>query len=311
MVESFNELFDELEEAQATSAPVSVVTPTNNTLESDNRSEDFLFCSECGHKIKSNSKFCRFCGAKVDEDYSSNEVKNPSTLSADNSECIDKSFSSIQEHTISTSKPNEVKIKSESIVKKSTVANEIVANLKMIVIALLLWTVYILGFMYYRAKDVSPLTDTNSYYGESRYDPRVMLGNWELSWEEHLAHKLNYVSFQKDINNISDFNHMNISDYLLSLSNLSPDEALAKAKRYAKVKNISDEHFAQLVQEAKDDAKRNRDSFNEEISSIRRSAYEEELHKHMLWAAIISLGLMIVGRYFILTCKWVLKNKSN
>lgn len=310
MVESFNELFDELEEAQATSAPVSVVTPTNNTLVSDSRSEDFLFCSECGHKIKSHSKFCRFCGAKVDEDYTSNTAQNPNTLSADNSVGIDKSHSSIQEHTISTSKPIEVKIKSESTVKKLTVANEIVANLKMIAIALLLWTMYIVGFMYYRAKDASPLTDTNSYYGESCYDPRVMLGNWELSWEEHLAHKLNYVSIQKDINSISDFNHMTISDYL-SLSNLPPDQALEKAKRYAKVKNISEDHFAQLVQEAKDDAKRNRNSFNEEISSIRRSAYEEELHKHMLWAAIISLGLMIVGRYFILTCKWVLKNKSN
>lgn len=310
MGESFNELFEESGEAQACSSPVPVVPPTNNKIKSITTSEDFIFCSECGHKIKSHSKYCRFCGAKVDEEYAANEVENHNTLSTDDSKSVDKSHSSIQERIISTSKPIEVKIKSESTVKKSSVANEIVANLKMIAIALLLWIVYIVGFTCYRAKDASPLTDTNSYYGESCYDPGVMSGGWEFSWEKHLATKLNYISTKKNKYGISDFNPMSTSDYLY-LSNLSPDKALEEAKRQAKVKNVSDDHFAQLMQEAKDDAKRDRDSFNEEISSIRKYAYEEELHKHMLWAAIISLGLMVIGRYFILACKWISRNKTN
>lgn len=312
MAESFNELFDESGKEEPFSSLTSPVGSKDMAKQSDTteRRADFIFCSECGHKIKSSSKFCRFCGARVDDELSSNEINHPRTLTSKDSESIARAYPPAQEHNISTSKPIEVKIKPDSSIKKSTIANEIVANLKMIGFALMLWVIYVLGFICYRAKDASPLTDTISYYGESCYDPSVLHGNWEFSWEKHLATKLNYISTKKNKYGFSDFNPMSTSDYLY-LSNLSPERALEEAKRQAKVKNISDEYFAQLTQEAKEDAKRDKDSFNEEISSIRKNAYEEDLHKHMLWAVIIALGLMIVGRYFILACKWVSKNKSN
>lgn len=268
-----------------------------------------MFCSECGHKIKSSSKFCRFCGAKVEEEPISNEVTHSNTLFEDDSKSSDKSHNTNSRTYISIPKSIEVKIKSDHKAKKFTIANEIIANLKMIAFALLLWGIYIIGFIFCRIEDASPLTDTHSYYGESCYDSGV-IGSWEFSWEKHLVTKINDISNPKYKYDYAKYKQMTDADYL-HLSSLSPEQALDEAKEQAKVKKISDEYFAQLMQEAKDDAKKDRDSFNEEISSIRKDAYEEELHKQMLWAAIITLSLMIIGRYFILACKWVFRNKSN
>lgn len=306
MAESFNELFDDPKESNSATAHITPQTPIRSPeIPATSQPLEFIFCSECGQKIKSNSKFCRFCGSKVDaeDDVTSNSSKSLNVQS------IQAESQHVQEHNINTPKPIDVKIKSESTVKKSTVADEIVANLKMIGIALIIWVIYIIGFVCYRAKDVTPLTETNSYYGESCYDPGIMTGSWEFSWEKHLATKINYISTKKNKYGFTEFNPMSTSDYLF-LSNLTPERALEEAKRQAKSKKISDEEFSRLTQEAKEDAKRERDSFNDEITSIRQSAYEDELHQHMLWAAIIALGIMIIGRYFILACKWVSNNKS-
>lgn len=308
MAESFNNLFEDEENK----IPVTPPPPSDNSTSQSHHSElqninhDFIFCSECGQKIKSDSKFCRYCGAKVDEEDLSTHSSTSQNID-DNK--VRTSSESIIEHKISSAKPIEVKIKSDPSVKKSTIADEIVANLKMIGFALIIWIVYIVGFVCYRSKDAAPLTETNSYYGESCYDPGVLSGSWEFSWEKHLATKISYISTKKNKFGISEFNPMSASDYLY-LSNLTPNQALEEANRQAKSKNISDEHFAQLTQAAKEEAKRDRDSFNDKISSIRKYAYEDELHSHMLWAAIISLSIMIIGRYFILACKWVSRNKS-
>ena len=307
MADTFNDLFDNKGEDKTIIPPMPVnISESKYSNDTSNIMDEYIYCSECGHKIKSSSKFCRYCGVKIEE---LSEIS--STISPIQSEKNTELRSdSILEHKISSAKPIEVKIKSEPTVKKSTVADEIMSNLKMIGVALFLWIIYIVGFVFYRAKDAAPLTETNSYFGESCYDTGVLTGNWEFNWEKHLATKVNYISTKKNKYGFSEFNPMSTSDYLY-LSNLTPDRALEEAKRQAKVKHISDEEFAQLTEEAKNEAKKDRDSFNDEISSKRKYAYEEELHEHMLWAAIISLCITIVGRYFILACKWVSRNKSN
>lgn len=305
MSESFNDLFEDEENGSLVTPPPLSIDDSSQTQYSElqNIKNDYIFCSECGQKIKSDSKFCRHCGTRVDDEFSSSN-NSISTNTTDHK--ISVPVEPIIEHKISSAQPIEVKIKSDSSIKKSTIADEIVAKLKMIGIALIIWGVYILGFVCYRSKDASPLTESSSYYGESCYDS-IVLGSWEFSWEKHLATKINCISL-KNKYDISDFNPMSTSVYS---SNLTPDQALDEAKRQAKIKNISDEYFAQLMQEAKEEAKRDRDSFNDEISSIRKCAYENELHSHMLWAAVISLVIMILGRYFIRACKWVSRNKSD
>lgn len=307
MAELFNDLF---EEAAVTPMPPS--TPNDDAFSQKHYSETqesknhYIFCSECGKKIKLASKFCKYCGTKVDDEFSSsNSIPSMHTPV----QKVDALTEPILEHTISTAKPIEVKIKSDSTIKKSTIADEIIANLKMIVLALIIWVVYIIGFICYRSRDAAPLTETDSYYGESCYDSGCMTGNWEFSWEKHLVSKLYYISNKLNKYGISEFNPLSVSDYLY-ISNLTPSQALEEAKRQAKAKNISDEYLAQLTQEAKNEAKHDIDSFNDEISRMRKNSYEDELRAHVLWAAVISLFVMIFGRYFILACKWLSRNKS-
>ena len=308
MADSFNDLFEnDKEDINIVPPPLPIDTPTqNHPSEKQSLGNHYIFCSECGKKIKSSSKYCRHCGAKIDEEFSS---PSGNTLTYQHEQKADTANEPILNHKISSDKPIEVKIKSDPSVKKSTIANEIVANLKMIGIALIIWIIYIIGFTLYRSKDAAPLTESNSYYGESCYD-QIIIGSWEFNWENHLATKISLISTKKNKYGVSEFNPMGTSDYLY-LSNLTPERALEEAKRQAKVKNISDEYFAQLTQEAKEEAKRERDSFNEEISNIRKDAYEDELHAHMIWAGVFSLALMIFGRYFVLACRWVSRNKSD
>lgn len=67
--------------------------------------------------------------------------------------------------------------KKKPIMKKSTAANEIVANLKMLGIAFVLWLAYIIGFSIVHQKDIKQMDD-NSYYGESCYDPSSLTDHW-------------------------------------------------------------------------------------------------------------------------------------
>lgn len=297
MPESFNDLFDKeslldsnderslpTQENYDSAGTASLVTSTQ---------QDYCFCSNCGKKIKADSKFCRFCGYKIEEP----ELHSSSTTS-----------DVVSRHEVSTSGKLEVKIANEPKVRKSTVANEIVANLKMLCMAFLLWGIYMIGFVCYHSKDIAPVTETSSYFGESCYDEGFISGSWEFSWEKHLAQNIAYMGKLTKMG-IRETNYLGSSEYLF-ITNLSPERALEEAQRMARQKNIGQEEYNQIVERSKQQAKDDRDSFNQEISDRRKWAYEEDLHNHMLWSAIIALGLMIVGRYFIKACRWVAKNKT-
>lgn len=91
---------------------------------------------------------------------------------------------------------------------------------------------------------------------------------------------------------------------------MNGEEALSYANREAKEKQVPQSILKGYVEEAKKDAEQDRQSFNDEISSIRKNAYEEDLKKNATYAAIISLLVMILGRYFVKSVKWVNANKT-
>ncbi len=65
-----------------------------------------------------------------------------------------------------------------------------------------------------------------------------------------------------------------------------------------------------MKRKQKKDAEQDRQSFNGEISSIRKYAFEEDLKKNATYASIISLLVMILGRYFVKSVKWINVNKT-
>lgn len=309
MADSLNDLFeDNKEDINIVPAPLPIDTPTQNySSEKQNLGNHYIFCSECGKKIKSSSKYCWHCGAKIDE-----EISSPSgnTLTYQHEQKADTANEPILNHKISSDKPIEVKIKSDQSVKKSTIANEIVANLKMIGIALIIWMFYIFGFAIYRSKDATPITESYSYYGESCYDPDYIGYSWEFNWEKHLLSKIEDIPTKKNKNGVSKFDQLiTLNNHLIS--SMTPETALQIAQNQAKIKDISDEYFAELTQEAKEEAKREKDSYYEKISDYRKKGFKRELHAHMIWAGVFSLAIMIFGRYFVLACRWVSRNKSD
>ena len=99
------------------------------------------------------------------------------------------------------------------------------------------------------------------------------------------------------------------ADVALSIE-LSPDGALRNAEMKAKEKRIPSGVLDDLKKQAEQKAIDDKNSFNEEISDIRKYAFEEDLQKHMLWSAIIALCVTILGRYLIKSIKWVSENKT-
>lgn len=245
----------------------------------------YIFCSQCGQKIKSDSLFCKYCGAKVDDVNKNIEIT---------------SKHSIKNENVKVEETEYIKIINHCIVKKRIVANEIVANVKMIGIAILVWIVYILCFIVYHLKDSAPITEQEPYFGQSCYDSvMVFLPNhYELSWEECLFNKINDI----------DSNGLESLKYLVSLEPEISD--IEKAHGIAEIKGINDEQFERYKQDAIQEAKRNRDSYYEYLTEIRQTAYKDDLDNNMKMAAVISLCLMIIGRYLILVFKWVKRNKT-
>lgn len=255
----------------------------------------YIFCSKCGNRIKSDSIYCKYCGIKI-ADEKQIEISVLDNLETSHENDINKNDKGDETIKVNAAK----KVNAANLSKNSIIANEIVANVKMIGDAVLLWVVYILGFMVYHLNDSAPITAQEPYFGQSCYDPvmvRIPSG-YELDWEECLYDKIYKI----------DSNRLECIKYLISLD--SQVSYLERAKEIAKIKGVNEEQFEQYKQAAIKKTEKDRNSYYEFLTDIRQTAYKEDLYKNMKLAAVISLCLMIFGRYFILVFKWVKKNKT-
>lgn len=278
-----------------------------------------MYCKHCGKQIADDSSFCQYCGGKVTDE---SLLQESSTILPANNE--NNSEESTPEVIIATkgANPIQVEVSKKGKDNNSTIANEIVGNLKMAGIALCIFLVYMMGFVLIHLKDAKPL-DENSYWGESCYDPATMSSSQMFHWQQHYAKKVcmapNYKTKRNNVHgSSSDFENLvfansfepiNAADYSLIMG-MNGEEALSYANREAKEKELPQSLLEQYEEEAKKDAEQDRQSFNDEISSIRKYAYEEDLKNNAIYAAIISLLVMILGRYFVKSVKWVNANKT-
>lgn len=88
-----------------------------------------MYCKKCGKQISDDSKYCKHCGILVDETVPANNADIPTTTQELKSEVVVTS----RENT-----PVKIEISKKTTIKESTIANEIVANLKMVGIAVIL-----------------------------------------------------------------------------------------------------------------------------------------------------------------------------
>lgn len=159
-----------------------------------------MYCKECGKQIVIDSKFCIYCGTKVDV------IETPNLT--DDKDVEDN----VQQVVVSTLVDSPVKVEiasKEPTIQKSAIANELIANFKMLGIALLLWGGYVLCFMAIHQKDIKPLDDS-SWFGESCYDPNTISGNWEMDWRIKYAFSWNSLVTILDTQIYQNLNNLHI-----------------------------------------------------------------------------------------------------
>ncbi len=216
-----------------------------------------MYCNRCGKELPAESLFCPYCGEKQEAIVSHG---NDNTVTTDEQKKDEKSIQSTQ---------------TCDKTKASSVADEIISNLKMIGLAVLLSALYIGIFWTCHIKDRKPVQE--NYYGYSCYDP-VMMRYYETNWEK-----------------IYDDNK-SLYDDILKKSGI-------KNTRLIK----SDED---LIKEAKELADNNKKKFEEEINSTRERRASNDLEKHLKYSILIALAVTVFGRYFIKGIKWVAANKT-
>ena len=206
-----------------------------------------MYCKYCGKQIADDSTFCQYCGGKLDERTNNGEqshIEEPVDPKAETN-------TPAQEVVVTTkeAKPIQVEVSKKSTDNRSTIANEIVGNLKMVGVAFLLFAIHMTVFFMKHQKDIKEYDYPNSsYFGESCYDPSSLSGNWKFNWEEHYYDQLYY-------------NYYNQVDF--SFENPSPKQCLEQAEALEKRLKYSEEEIKFWRDQAKKDAKRDKQDWND------------------------------------------------
>lgn len=283
-----------------------------------------MYCKHCGKEIADDSKFCQYCGGRIDTpilDFKEEDsIENPAEEDNTTPQIVIKTNddSAIQ-----------VELTKKSTDNSSTIANEIVGNLKMVGIAAALFAIYMIGFMLIHQKDIThyDYETRKSYFGESCYDSNVLSGNWKFHWEEHYYDILYFRLYREiplHLHARTPEQCLKDAEYLEEKINKRRAEIAEELKREAKTYNYNytedDIEFLTKAQglfspeSAKEDAKtraaRDIQDWNDTINNGRQWGYEDDLKKNAIYAAIISLLTMILGRYIIKLIKWVDSNKT-
>lgn len=252
-----------------------------------------MYCKYCGQQIADDSIFCKYCGVKLDEVVAGTLEEQTIVCSA---ETYNDTKASSQEVTITTndSQPLQIEVSKKTKNNSSTIANEIIGNLRMVGYATLLVAVYLLGFIIYHKKDIKEYEfKKSSYLGESCYDPVWLEGDWEFDWEKHYYDYLHWCVYQ-DINELKH----------------SPEECLMLAKHLEWELSLTEKDKEILIAQAKIRAQDDLTDWNESINDRRKDRFKDDLKTNVIYASLFSALLMILGRYLIKLINWVNTNKT-
>lgn len=223
-------------------------------------------------EVPAESLFCPYCGEKQEVIPSHGNDNDITTEQVNEGDSIHSSQSS-------------------SKTKASSVADEIMANLKMIGLAVLLCSLYIGVFWINHIDDRRPISDFRAY-GSSCYDAPIMHRSYELNEEEiykrRIAHREECIhKLEKDLEKSGIYDSNFIDEY--------------------RSWHPSDE---ELMNQAKEEASRNKEQMFSDIYEYRLFAAKEDFKEHLKYGILISFALTIFGRYLIKGIKWVARNKT-
>lgn len=252
-----------------------------------------MYCSNCGKEIAEESTFCSYCGEKQ-------QIVLSSNINDGNE--VEKSIDEV------TGKTTPIDNKSNS----NIVADEIIANLKMVGLAILLSAIFIGIFWACHINDRKPVFE--NYYGYSCYDP-PMMQYYETDWEKIFSEiawertKEEILYSEEERKRKEDYQNYGIhSEEELFKDDPELLETLKQSRliRYPHINKTDEE----LVTKAKEIASRNKKDMEDEINRTREWRAEEDLKDHLRYSILISLAITLLGRYLIKGIKWVAANKT-
>ena len=234
-----------------------------------------MFCKKCGKEIAADSLFCKYCGAKQDVDVVEEIFQGKNEVRA----------------KVEVFDGYKLEKEAEKQKNKSFIANEIIAIGWLLLIALLLWGVYMVGFVMYRSNDRK--TAPALPFGGSCYDPEFIMGHYVLNDEdaEKLWHDLVYEEKQRGRQN---------SEYMTSSDG-------TKIKLHSSWSEMTEEEKNKWKEE---EINKGRAEWDDNLNSIRESGYDSELKDHLWWSILIILCSLFIGRYVYKAIKWIKHNKT-
>lgn len=262
-----------------------------------------MYCKYCGKEIDEDSCFCRYCGKEVGAETFPEENVAPKTEPlAPKAETIAPKT----EVVVSTKNNNPLKVsilpKPSFKIQKKSVAQEVVANLKMAGVALVAWLVLLFFFWWGHQKDLR--TTESSYFGESYYDDSWVFGEsgltifepWQDIYEAKVA-EARTGGQEEGLRAMWDSGMISTAQYKKELK-----EMKEKARDFVLTESVKEK----LTKEAKDE----RAYHLEQIKDNRKSCFEGDRDEWMRRSAIILLIVAILGRYAFKVVKWIVKNYS-
>lgn len=282
-----------------------------------------MYCKHCGKVIADDSKFCQHCGGSIDTPILGSKEETNIEKPAEEDNTTPKIVIKTNDDSAI-----QVELTNKSTDNSSTIANEIVGNLKMVGIATALFAIYMIGFILIHQEDIThyDYETHKSYFGESCYDPNTLSGNWEFHWEKHYYDILYFSLYRETplhLHAMTPEQCLKDAEDLEEKINKRKTEIAEELKRKAKTYNYTEDDIEFLtrahggpisLESAKEHAKTKAaeeiQDWNNTINYGRQRGYEDDLKKNAIYAAIISLLTMILGRYIIKLIKWTNSHKT-
>lgn len=277
-----------------------------------------MYCKHCGKIIADDSTFCQYCGGRMDIPKYENSISDKKDESSRVSEGLRSSQQSPQRVIVSTEKaaPIQIELSKKTKSHSSVIANEIIANLKMIGIAIILDAIFLIGFTIYHSDDFKQMAETTKNIITGCYDdPNFRIEEkWVIRWDYEYYNTLLrknrererqrgfylYLGNPRDTElqsfvTISDFNYSKIPEYI---------------KEFEQSLNLTQDEIEELKKEAIEHSDAERRRLIQKLNEHRKTAFLYDLEYYALIVGLICLAIAILGRYLIKAIQWVGKNKT-
>ncbi len=238
-----------------------------------------MFCKKCGKEIAVDSMFCKYCGAKQDIDVVEDKLQKKNDIK-------------VKVEVYDGHKP---KMENEIQKNKSAFADEMVAIGKLLLVALLLWGLYMAGFVVYRSNDTKPSPELP--FGASCYDPGVITGNYVLNEEDAESEFKKLIAIERK--NLE----RHKGEFFLD-ENGNKESAEPYFRHYTTMTEQEKEQWK------KQEIEKGRAEWDSMINSYRMHGYKDDLKDNLWYSILIIICVLLIGRYAYKSVKWVDKNRT-